>query len=323
VLQNFTVAISVPPSFTASLPAANGSLALALADFWNDTSENPEGETILDLNIIASYPVSARLVTNETSPFAFFLADPSYFGVAPDFVARFYVVFLSDNPLPSRRRLQNFRGCQTDCSKTCNLTPPLMGNPAVSSPFGVPRTLKINGITIVEKKHPGVDFKAPSGTPVYAAMAGLLTVHRGFNSGRFKGDISRSFGYHVTITSECQSTLYGHMQSGSADARDGKCVQAGVQIGLSDNTGRSQSPHLHFQYASGDVPGGVYNAPQNPLPCIKQPATPPNGGDTCYEVTESRGVPGYALCTCGGNPPSLFRVPFGFSCQDGPRTPVN
>lgn len=87
------------------------------------------------------------------------------------------------------------------------------------------------------KFHTGVDFPAPSGTPVYAAAAGCV---------RFVGDAGDGFGTVVTIAHTAEATsLYAHLSS--AAVRRGACVPAGVLIGRVGSTGYSSGPHLHFE----------------------------------------------------------------------------
>ena len=87
------------------------------------------------------------------------------------------------------------------------------------------------------KFHTGVDFPAPSGTPVYAAAAGCV---------RFVGDAGDGFGTVVTIAHTAEATtLYAHLSS--AAVRRGACVAGGTLIGRVGSTGYSTGPHLHFE----------------------------------------------------------------------------
>lgn len=88
--------------------------------------------------------------------------------------------------------------------------------------------------------HNGVDFGAPIGTSVYAAMDGIVTLTRsdgGWNGG---------YGNYIVIkhTNGVQ-TLYAHLDSISVNK--GESVERGQSIGKSGNTGRSTGPHLHFE----------------------------------------------------------------------------
>lgn len=88
--------------------------------------------------------------------------------------------------------------------------------------------------------HNGVDFGAPIGTSVYAAMGGVVTLTRtdgGWNGG---------YGNYIVIKHpNGVQTLYAHLDSVSVDK--GETVDRGQVIGRSGNTGKSTGPHLHFE----------------------------------------------------------------------------
>ena len=100
--------------------------------------------------------------------------------------------------------------------------------------------------------HPGIDLSTPSGTPVYAADAGLVI---------FAGWTGVGYGNTVVIDhGNGYRTLYGHLSQVSTYC--GAKVKAGKLIGLSGSTGNSTGPHLHFEVR---VPGG-YLDPLKVLP---------------------------------------------------------
>ena len=103
--------------------------------------------------------------------------------------------------------------------------------------------------------HRGVDFAAPIGTPIYAAMDGVV-VDAGPASG---------FGLWIVIDSNDGgpvSTVYGHMYV-LAVAKGDK-VRAGQRIADVGNNGYSTGPHLHFEVWPGGKlqPGGQSVDPQ-------------------------------------------------------------
>jgi hypothetical protein len=102
--------------------------------------------------------------------------------------------------------------------------------------------------------HTGLDFAAPIGTPVRAALAGTVT-HAGFGgaAGSWAGD-------YVTIKhGDGTSTLYGHLSA--VYVAEGDSVMTGERIGAIGVTGRSFGPHLHFEtYPVGASPGEIYRA---------------------------------------------------------------
>lgn len=115
---------------------------------------------------------------------------------------------------------------------------PLMKTPIngarLSSRFGR-RRHPILGYT---RMHRGVDFAAPSGTPIYAAGDGTI-VYRGRKGG---------YGKHVRIRHNSQySTSYSHMRAYKSGHRKGSRVKQGQVIGYVGSTGRSTGPHLHYE----------------------------------------------------------------------------
>lgn len=90
----------------------------------------------------------------------------------------------------------------------------------------------------------GIDWGVPTGTSILAAHSGTVITKRE----------SGGYGNSVRITSEdnVYMTIYGHMKSFSV--ADGTKVKAGDVIGLSDNTGNSTGPHLHFEARKNGSP---------------------------------------------------------------------
>ena len=111
------------------------------------------------------------------------------------------------------------------------------------------------GLTLSYDGHPGFDFKAPTGTPVYAAATGKV-VFAG------KSDRPEDAGLiYVRILHEGRFiTQYLHLSGPGEGISNGVQVAKGQLIGLSGNTGTSSGPHLHFEVkkncdAKGD--GGI------------------------------------------------------------------
>ncbi|MAZ73448.1 MAG: peptidase M23 [Flavobacteriaceae bacterium] len=91
--------------------------------------------------------------------------------------------------------------------------------------------------TKVRKKHWGMDFTAPRGTPVYASGDGKVT--RSDNSASGYGNhirIDHGYGYE---------SLYAHLYK--YNVRAGQTVKRGDLIGFVGSTGRSEAPHLHYE----------------------------------------------------------------------------
>ena len=90
--------------------------------------------------------------------------------------------------------------------------------------------------------HSGVDYSAPTGTPVYAANAGRVTlVAEFFFPGRLVV-LDHGLGLH---------TLYFHLER--SVVREGQAVGRGEIIGTVGATGRATGPHLHFGAQIGEA----------------------------------------------------------------------
>jgi murein DD-endopeptidase MepM/ murein hydrolase activator NlpD len=104
----------------------------------------------------------------------------------------------------------------------------------MSSGFGM-RRHPILGYT---RMHRGVDFAAPTGTPIYAAGDGRLA-----RVGRYG-----SYGNYVRIEhGDGYATAYAHLSRFADGMRSGRRVEQGEVIGYVGSTGRSTGPHLHFE----------------------------------------------------------------------------
>ena len=85
--------------------------------------------------------------------------------------------------------------------------------------------------------HQGLDFTAPSGTPIYATADGVVQA-AGFSTDGYgnKVVVNHGFGYQ---------TLYGHMFK--VKAKVGQTVKRGEVIGYIGSTGKSTGPHCHYE----------------------------------------------------------------------------
>lgn len=118
----------------------------------------------------------------------------------------------------------------------------------IGSFFGL-RTDPINGARAM---HEGLDFIAPSGTPIVAAAAGVV----------LSAEYHPAFGNMVDIDhGDGLISRYAHMQQ--IDVKPGKMVRRGERIGLVGSTGRSTGAHLHFEVR-------MLGVPQNPLVLLRQ-----------------------------------------------------
>lgn len=103
--------------------------------------------------------------------------------------------------------------------------------------------------------HPGIDLGVPTGTKIYAPLAG--TVRATGNTDAFPG--CYSWGKWTLIDhANGLSTLYAHQSVISVTS--GQQVKTGEVIGYSGNTGYSTGPHLHFTvYAKAGVTVRKFN----------------------------------------------------------------
>lgn len=88
------------------------------------------------------------------------------------------------------------------------------------------------------RMHQGVDFGAPTGTPVMAAGSGTIT---------FMG---RHGGHGNTVMINHQNgleTLYGHLSAFVRGFHVGSHVTQGQVVALVGSTGLSTGPHLHYE----------------------------------------------------------------------------
>jgi murein DD-endopeptidase MepM/ murein hydrolase activator NlpD len=107
------------------------------------------------------------------------------------------------------------------------------------------------------RAHTGVDYAAPTGTPIKAAGDGRVGV-AGWKGGYGRAVILEHGG---GIT-----TLYGHMSRIAAGIRPGQRVRQGQIIGYVGSTGAATGPHLHYEYRVN----GVHKNPRTvPLPAAK------------------------------------------------------
>lgn len=84
--------------------------------------------------------------------------------------------------------------------------------------------------------HAGVDLAAPTGTPVYAAYSGTISLARWYGGYGYAVKIKHGNGY---------TTLYGH--NSRLLVKAGQRVTSGQKIALMGSTGDSTGPHLHFE----------------------------------------------------------------------------
>jgi len=126
----------------------------------------------------------------------------------------------------------------------------------ISSKFSRRRFHPVLGVF---RPHLGVDYSAPTGTPIYAAGSGRVAV-AGWKNG---------FGKFVQIQHGSEfSTMYGHLSRLAAGIQAGEKVQQGQLIGYVGATGLATGPHLDYRITRKGVfvnPLGVKVQPSVPL----------------------------------------------------------
>ena len=121
------------------------------------------------------------------------------------------------------------------------------------------------------KRHTGVDFAAPRGTPIYAAGDGTIDFigRKGPN-----GNLIR-IRHNGTY-----KTAYAHMKGFAKGLRKGARVKQGQIIGYVGTTGRSTGPHLHYEIQRN-------GRPANPL-TVKMPSGRKLKGNELARFQETR-----------------------------------
>ena len=109
----------------------------------------------------------------------------------------------------------------------------------ISSGFGG----RLHPIANVWRQHTGVDYAAPSGTPVRTTADGVVDFAGGKNG----------YGNVVVVRHQgAYSTVYGHLSSFAAGLKRGQHVQQGNLVGYVGMTGWATGPHLHYEFRIAD-----------------------------------------------------------------------
>lgn len=245
--------------------------AVNSVSFWNDTiivsMEDEESETYQDgddkiIDIHITYSIYDMGVQEFRKKFG--LADEKLYLQAVEMAYNTKIYFGEVDDLPmggvSGGSAGSFPGGGTHSSIRAAIAAmeeqpaffggsviiPVASYHRISSEFG-PRDYAPDPI------HTGIDFSADAGTPIYAAMDGIVLA-RWTNYG--------SFGHHIVLyhgydeeRGGAITTMYAHMQSfGSYQV--GERVRRGDTIGYVGRTGLSTGDHLHFEY---QINGSAHN----------------------------------------------------------------
>lgn len=138
----------------------------------------------------------------------------------------------------SSGRVEYFGPDGTSIKKTLMKTP--IDGARISSSFG----MRKHPVLGYNKMHKGMDFAAPTGTPIYAAGDGKVT---------FKGR-KGGYGNYIKIRHNGRlDTAYAHMHRFASNITTGSRVKQGQVIGYVGTTGRSTGPHLHYEVLVNNV----------------------------------------------------------------------
>ena len=89
------------------------------------------------------------------------------------------------------------------------------------------------------RTHQGIDYAAPTGTPVRVTADGVVA---------FAGE-QNGYGNVVVIRHQgTYSTLYGHLSRFAPELKTGTRVRQGDTIGFVGMTGWATGPHLHYEF---------------------------------------------------------------------------
>lgn len=88
------------------------------------------------------------------------------------------------------------------------------------------------------RMHKGVDFRAPTGTPIMAAGDGVIEMAQRHGS----------YGNYIRIRhNDSYKTAYAHLSKYARGVKKGRRVKQGQVIGYSGSTGRVTAAHLHYE----------------------------------------------------------------------------
>jgi murein DD-endopeptidase MepM/ murein hydrolase activator NlpD len=120
---------------------------------------------------------------------------------------------------------------------------PIPGKIRITELFGM-RHDPINGVW---EMHNGIDLGCPTGTTLLAPADGVVEYVGRFS--RYGNMMMLQCGQHMTL-------VFAHLKS--FIAKKGQSVKRGQVIALTDNTGWSTGPHLHFEVR-------IDGTPKNPM----------------------------------------------------------
>ncbi len=174
------------------------------------------------------------------------LADSSFIGYGPILAARykgrigdFYGFRFTD---PDKHT--DYYNAEAQSLRKTFLKSPLHFS-RITSFFG----MRYHPIRRIRCKHSGIDYAAPTGTPVSCVADGRVTF-TGWKGGYGKlVEVAHANGF---------ITRYGHLSRYGKGTKSGVHVTQGQTIGYVGSTGLSTGPHLHYEVSK-------FGTPTNPL----------------------------------------------------------
>ncbi len=98
---------------------------------------------------------------------------------------------------------------------------------------------RLHPVLKVYRPHNGVDYAAPTGTPIRTVGDGVVV----------EASYSRGNGNYIKIRhNSVYTTMYLHMSRFAKGMKRGKTVAQGDEIGYVGSTGLATGPHLHFMF---------------------------------------------------------------------------
>lgn len=114
----------------------------------------------------------------------------------------------------------------------------------VSSGYG-PRVHPVTGQ--IGKMHHGIDIATPVGTPVVAALDGIIA------KAGWENDEDHKQGFGFRVWQRCEQTFICYAHLSQIEVGVGYNMIAGERLGLTGNTGASSGPHLHLEVRKNTI----------------------------------------------------------------------
>lgn len=157
---------------------------------------------------------------------------------------------------------------QTQVDHIPGSLPISMANSTLAGGYGIRR----DPLSGQRKFHPGLDFSAPEGTPVYATADGVVEVSE--RRGVYGNLVEIDHGYNYM-------TRFAHLSE--MEVSKGDKVRRGDLLGYVGSTGTSTGSHLHYEVRLKDQP-------QNPVNYFFLDLTPPQYSEMSRQAEDAANV---------------------------------